>query len=191
MIWIISGPSNAGKSTFIRSPQCSALTGLPADAPVFFPIGSTRLSGGIDRDCFFHYNILRPADLERRAPSRGAPSASTADAIDFAQDPQWREVTSLPAAKAAIVLVVDAHTLAARAIRRRAVEDSPGVHTTAPIYPRERWLALYGTVNFLELYRAWCAELDGHRIGYRLLDARTEPCSDMAPAALPAVLGLE
>ena len=35
MIWIISGPTSAGKSTFISSPRCAELTGLSPGASCY------------------------------------------------------------------------------------------------------------------------------------------------------------
>jgi len=185
VIWIISGPTNAGKSTFIRSPQCSSLTGLPVDAPVIFPFASARLLTTRDQGSLYHYNILRTADIQRRRAPRGAPISSMPDFYaDFDQDLKWREVVSVPTAKAAIVLVIDRATLLERAARRQIVERRATTDSDELPYQREYWLDLFARIDLTRLYQAWCAELERHEIDWLLLDSRGDSYPRLMPQDL-------
>jgi hypothetical protein len=175
VIWIISGPTNAGKSTFIRSPQCSSLTSLPIDAPAIFPFASTRFLTTRDQGCLYHYNILRSADIQQRRAARGEPiSPKPYHYTDFDQDLKWREIVSVPTAKAAIVLVIDRKTLLERAVRRQIVEYRTTTDRDELPYPNEYWLTLCARVDLTRLYQAWCAELQRHGIDCVLLDSRDD-----------------
>ena len=60
MIWIVSGPSSAGKSHFLDSPRAAELTGLARATRVWFPKQIGPGSPPAGEDAFVHYNILRP-----------------------------------------------------------------------------------------------------------------------------------
>lgn len=185
VIWIISGPTNAGKSTFIRSPTCFALTGLPVDAPVIFPFASTRLPTPDDPGALYHYNILRTADTQHPRGRGDALLAPMPDSyVDFDQDPKWRELVSVPTAKAAIVLVVDRRTLLERAAKRQIIECSKATGGVDVPYPNEHWLDLLACIDLTRVYQAWCAELQRHDIGWVLLDSRGDSYPHLSPDAL-------
>src|SRR5215217_2286916 len=65
MLWIISGPTSVGKSTFLASPRCTELTGLPSGSPVYWPVDNLRAEDLSSVDAYFHYNILRPLKHSR------------------------------------------------------------------------------------------------------------------------------
>jgi hypothetical protein len=162
MLWIISGPSSIGKSTFIKSGKCSDLTGLPPETPVLKPKNrpglDPRLLGGAD--CFVHYNILRPASLfaKREATSATSPEQFRSRSTQFTADPWWVEFSERAATKQAIVLVANLVSILKRAGARAD-------------YKIEYWQNLYTKLQLPQIYRAWFSELDRHHIPVLLVDA--------------------
>src|SRR5688500_6437644 len=65
MLWIVSGPSSVGKSTFLESQRCREITGLPMDAPELIAFEPGIESRSLD-NTLFQYNLLGPATLFRR-----------------------------------------------------------------------------------------------------------------------------
>lgn len=163
-LWIISGPSSAGKTTFLRSPRCAELTGLQAETPVVrMGRARDRLPLILKRDVFLHYNILRPGLWGMNQ------GLGPTDLLDFrSNDREWRLVASLPIAKRAIVLVADAETLVSRVRQRTTREkwsDQP--------YPREKFLDAFESTEPAALYEAWRAELSASGIPFVEVDATT------------------
>lgn len=183
MFWIVSGPSSAGKSTFLASPRCREITGLASGAPVRLPTAQGLDLAGLG-DGFVHYNLLRPARrflretgepglfarLLRRGAARESDAAFSAACVDFRSDPAWRAVLADPAPRKAVVLVADAECILARVRTRREIE--PGERGKgANVYPRASWRALYARTDLPRLYRAWCAELAACGIDCVLIDS--------------------
>src|SRR5947208_10062362 len=178
MLWIISGPTSVGKSTCIQSKQFSALTGFrpkkklvikPMDVPATDP----RLLA--DADCIVHYNMLRPVSLFARSEATDATSQHEYQtrSIQFTADPWWIEFShrTRDKPKRAIVLVANAGAIWERAGGRRG-------------YNIEYWRSLYEKLNFPDIYRAWCAELERQQIPVTFVDATgsTYPSLDAAAA---------
>ena len=188
MLWIVSGPSSAGKSTFLASPRCREITGLGPDAPVRLP-NATGIEAGDLSDSFVHYNLLRPAHRFLRLAGAGKPprraflarllrrgtahpddAAFAQAAVDFRDDPAWRAVLAVPSAKKAVVLVAGRERIIERVRERREIEPNRGAEKSN-VYPSKFWLALYARIDLPRLYRAWCDELTACGIDGVLIDS--------------------
>lgn len=179
MLWIISGPSSIGKSTFIKSGKCSDLTGLPMETPVLKPKNKPGLDPRLlgDADCFVHYNILRPVSLfaKREATDETQPEEFRSRSTQFTADPWWVEFSQRAGSKQAIVLVANLVSILKRAGARAD-------------YKIEYWQNLYAKLQLPQIYRAWFSELNRHKIPVLLVDATgaTYPKLD-ADAALAII----
>ena len=162
MLWIISGPSSVGKSTFIKSEQFFALTGVRADAPVLKPKNQPGLDPRLlgEADCFVHYNILRPVSLfaKREANAQTPDDQFRARSTQFEKDPWWTEFSARTGDKRAVVLVANRGVILHRVANRRG-------------YKVEYWRALYQKLNLPDIYRAWCSELERNEIPFVFADA--------------------
>ncbi len=196
--WIVSGPSSAGKTAFLKSPACSGITGLPTGAPVALAWQVTRDIDLMHGDLYMHYNILRPVHLRymkmrrrhraqtpllrslwpalRRQLSR-ARSGLLSRGTSFADDPAWQRIRDHPQPKEAIVLVASYDELVRRVERRSAVEALSSEPQGEREYARSCWLDIYRQVDLLEIYMKWCRELDRCGIAYRLLDSTSRSYS--------------
>lgn len=193
MIWIVSGPSSCGKSTFIKSPKASHITGLNHGQKVVFPFSKELRLLKSDENSFFHYNILRP--LWKVLKKRPAVYVSFLyphpillrllranrfkwDLLykewDYRLDPQWMELLTVATPKKAIVLVADNQTLIERALGRKQREknlDSCG--SPERDYPAMRWVFVYNNLNLPLIYEMWCKELRRAGVEFIVLDAET------------------
>jgi hypothetical protein len=175
MLWIISGPSSVGKSTFIRSGQGFTLTGLPPETPVLKPKNRPGLDARLlgDTECFVHYNILRPVSLfaKREATSTTLAEQFRTRSTQFNADPWWVEFSERTKKKQAIVLVATRTAILKRASAR-------------PDYKIKYWGELYGKLDLAQIYRAWHVELERHRIPVVFVDATNAayPALDAAGA---------
>lgn len=185
MLWIVSGPSSVGKSTFFESARCREITGLGADSPIIFAFERNLANRDLN-NTLFHYNLLRPATAfrRRRANSmakwmdrmrrflgkeelskRGLQDLRNA-AKAFHQDAAWTAIRQMPVQKKAIVLIGDHARIVERVRQRREVERG-----ITDVYKTEEWLWLYQRLDLSELYRAWFAELEDAGIEYLTLDS--------------------
>ena len=155
MIWIVSGPSSAGKSFFLESPRARELTGLPPSTRVWFPKEIGPGAPRADEDAFVHYNILRPF---QRTPR---PADVAVGPRLFEGDKQWRSICALPGEKKAVIVMADRATLLARVAARAEIESGDG-HAYSP----EKWLRIYRAIDLGAVYRAWRAELARRGIPY-------------------------
>ena len=170
MLWIISGPSSAGKSSFIASPRCIELTQVPPGTPVVFPHTAALLDQNTTPHFFFHYNILRPVNLKQQWDAAGlAIETGITVTTIFNQDPQWNGVTRDGMPKKAIVLVTTRKTILRRVRQRRLIE-AQALSQFEAVYPVEHWLELYERVDLGGLYEEWCRELEDHGIPYTFVD---------------------
>jgi hypothetical protein len=183
MIWIISGPSSAGKSTFVKNPRCHEITGLAASAPVIIPARQSGFAVQDLGDCFFHYNICRPAEAalrDKRSDVRDLSDDKKAAACQFGSDAKWVDLLQNKAEKKAVVLVADKATILDRVNRRRFVE--PHVSTGKDKrYNAEFWQKLYERTDLTGVYKAWCAELEGCKIPYVIINANDSRYSVLPP----------
>ncbi len=148
MLWIISGPSSAGKSHFLASPRARELTGLPPETKVWFPKDVGPGAPPAAEEAFVHYNLLRPAQLLDKA-GRDVRSAFRYDA-----DPQWLAIAALPQAKKAVIVTARRDMLLAR-VRGRALVEKGDPHA----YGAAKWLRIYERVDLDAVYRLWREEL--------------------------------
>ena len=167
MIYIISGPSSAGKSTLLQSSKLPEITSLPADYPVVFPANMVNNADALQNGCFFHYNILRVADHLYRKTDIKAESTH-----HFMADSPWQKMSQLDTPKKAIILLVSRTILKKRMLSRQHVEQSKLTgHSSVGVYPSNHWTEVLDTVNMQELYLAWCAELNKAGISYTLINS--------------------
>ena len=148
MIWIVGGPTSAGKSFFLGSPHAEEVTGLPRGTRVLFPRHLGPPAPPPDQDAYVHYNILRPFQRQDR------PQDVAIGPRMFEGDAQWRAVLAIPADKKAVVVVTDRETLVRRVKARRSVETGDPHE-----YGIARWLRIYEAVDVEAVYDAWRAEL--------------------------------
>jgi hypothetical protein len=173
VIWIISGPTSVGKSTFIARPRSAELTGLPRGTPVVFAFSKRMAEQLGQTDAILHYNILRPLQrLRRFAGSADQEGVELEGRLaEFDQDPVWTEIVNHTAPKTAVVLVASKHTILERIQHRSAIEESALTARKVKAYPNEKWECLLEQVNLPDLYGAWCQELRNRHIPYVLLDS--------------------
>ena len=168
--WIVSGPSCAGKSTFMESPRCAEITGLEKRSRVVFP-GEIEAGGWpVGEQWLLHYNILRPYDELRLSkkfagvPARCFPPSFLWKRFraewSYDLDPAWRAVRSgKERPSGAVVLAASRGTLVSRASKRRMIEpgkDAPRFNE----YPSRRWAGIIGAVDMTAVYGSWLSELE-------------------------------
>jgi hypothetical protein len=179
MLWIISGPSSVGKSTFIRSGQCFALTGLRPETSVLKPKNIPGLDARLlaDADCFVHYNILRPVSLfAKREATKTTPSSEYRErSVRYHDDPWWNEFSARTRNRRAIVMVANRATISNRA-------------TARPNYKTDYWQELYRHLDLAEIYRAWCAELERQKIPFVFVDATGSTYPELDSSAAFAII---
>lgn len=161
-LWIVSGPTSAGKSRLLSSPRAGQLTSLEPGAPVLFPPKLGKLPE-LSRDSYLHYNLLRPAQIAAKEGD------AVAGATDFGTDPRWRQILDLSADRRAVILVAGRETLMNRS-RGRTLNEPDRKRRYKP----SKWLALYEQVDLDDIYRAWREELARQRIPYVEVDAEAE-----------------
>jgi hypothetical protein len=172
MFWLISGPSSVGKTTFIRSSRCLALTGLSPETPIIKPVNApgpdVRLQNM--KDCFVHYNILRPVSLfaKREAHEKSAIDEYRARSVRFADDPWWAGFARATTGRKALVLIANRAGILERACNR-------------PRYRFDYWKALYEKVKLSDIYRAWSAELNRAGIPHTFVDAINSGYAELDP----------
>lgn len=173
MLWIVSGPSSIGKSTFIANPRCSEITGLPAQTPLVFPSDHFRLEEYDTTDVLYHYNTLRPISLKSPHGSTGAgvKHATINSDTGFEQDPSWNDLVSRDMSKKAIVLVTSKQLILRRLRQRQTIEDLQSIDPKKNRYPVRYWLDLVERMDLVALYQAWCRELQARGVPYVLVDS--------------------
>ena len=159
-LWLVSGPTSAGKTRLINSPRIRELTGLGEDAPVLHPNDLTRKLR-LSRDTVLHYNLLRPA--QRSVQKGGQP------VHDFGIDRKLGQALALDAERRALILVASKAKLTERSGQR--IENEPG---SGNDYGRTKWLDLYERVDLDELYGAWRDELRRLQIPWVELDSESQ-----------------
>ena len=184
MVWLISGPSSAGKSTFLQSKACERLTGIaPRDADIVFPF-TWENKRPLSHNTLFHYNIMRTCSLTHPPQS----DAAALKVNPFDSDNAFRDLTTVGVnCITAILLVCDRQTLLDRASRRQFVEQYliPG---TAPVaYNQDYWTRLYHLVDLGSIYAQWREMLKQHSIPYIMVDS-TKPDFPMLHDALADTL---
>jgi len=195
MIWIISGVSSCGKSTFIKSPRAKEITGLGLGTPVIFPFsGFERLSKGAT-EVFFHYNLMRPLFFILRekplirlwltlsrlslVPSLWGGPRLDWEAISekwiFSRDPIWSEFRGLRQARQTVVLATSLSTLLSRIELREPVEKKELCRGTRNRkYSKSFWNSIYNQVRLYDIYIKWLDELEACGMSYCILNSTTD-----------------
>lgn len=160
MLWIVSGPTSAGKSTFLKSPLSAEMSGLPEGSPIIFPASQPETHRTEDySNSFYHYNILN--SLRKSTPPLQA---------DFRHDEKWREILEVKVEKKAIVVVSSAERITERIRVRNRVEERRVEGMKRNSYPRKYWLDKVQSVDLADWYAAWCKELLVSGIPYVLVN---------------------
>lgn len=172
MLWIVSGPSSVGKSTFIEHKRSSEITGLAPHTKVVFPDDPAGIEADHSVNRYLHYNILRCVhllhdDLIREQSAHLTELARPA----YGDDPRWSFVRAWPGEKKALVLVTSRQALLQRIQRRTIIERSALTGTPEALYPGQVWEFIIGHVNLRQFYQEWLSELKAQRIPYLLVDS--------------------
>lgn len=154
---LVTGPTGAGKSTLIHSPELAGfLTNGTVPANVVY--GYELLERGIPDNALIHYNLLHPA----QSPTIGAPD-ETGIPWDFEADPIFRKIMADHRLRLAIVLVTPAEELAERTWNRRFVEEY--VENKSP-YDGQHWRNIIARTNLPAAYERFFRHLEGRSIPY-------------------------
>jgi SAM-dependent methyltransferase len=165
MIYLICGPTCAGKSTFYRSNESRSVFGEQSKPPLVFPDGVVSRPPP-PQPFAVHYNILRP--LHAAAEQPGASPAAVQWSYDL--DPAWQRIVQLPGPKQAIILVASTQDLSARAAARTRVE--PDLQGSTVAYPTGYWSGVYRTLEMKRVYYTFIAQLQAQGIPISFLLSR-------------------
>lgn len=176
VLWIISGPSSVGKSTFLTRPRCAEVTGLSAAAPVVLASAPAKLDEIGAADAFYHYNILR----EEAAGAGG-----------FAEDAAWRDLVRRQLPTRAIVLAASKPVIVRRMMQRHIVEQAALTGHAELDYPIQSWIDALQRTNLAALYAAWLQELRDRGIPYHLLNSEDDVYRPISVEELSQVLQTE
>jgi hypothetical protein len=196
MIWIISGPSSSGKSTFIESLRAREITGLSRKPAVFLASEEIPKAHELYYNCFIHYNILRPCrvipQLKINDPTRAVklveePFIKSIDNFfptfktnswkhikgswNYKIDMKWSDICNIDLPKKAIVLVTSLETLLIRAQKRTEIEKKSISSEEYQTYPSKYWMNIFEKVNLFDIYKKWLRELYEQKIEFIIVDS--------------------
>jgi len=175
MIWIISGPTCSGKSTFLTSPARKQYTDISPLAPVIFPRNLTKRRIFANFDFYYHYNILKYANQLFRK------NLLKPDNYTNFNEPMWIQLLSQNSGKKAIVLVVRRSILEKRVVTRVDSEPKRIRRKHNVRFLREQKLTLLREVNLELVYQEWCRELRMNQIPFTLIESRDGSFSSLQP----------
>ena len=175
MIWIISGPTCSGKSTFLTSPARKQFTDISPSAPVIFPRNVKEPRTFAKYDFYYHYNILKYANQLLRT------DLLKSDNYTNFNDPMWLKLLSQNSGKKAIVLVVRRSVLEKRVVSRIDSEPKEIRPKHNVRFLRDQKMALLGAVNLDLVYQEWCRELRLNQIPFTLIESREGSFSPLQP----------
>jgi len=144
----------------------------------------------------FHYNLLRPFDRCPLTPF--SVSLAWKRIRSFLKRLPWafsnvyesetflRNLLRKPFMFHATVLAAPLPVLMQRASARQVLE--PLNDMKVEIYPADRWIRLYRTMDLSRIYAQWLSFLSEKRIPYALLDSTKEPCEPLSDEK--ALMGL-
>jgi hypothetical protein len=155
-IWIISGPSSCGKSSFIMHERSNEITGLASNSPTILAgaFGKKKVNTG----SYLHYNILWPA-------------YRNLDPYDFDSEKTWKRILKSRQNFKAIVLKASLDVIIERIKRRDIVEKSELSSKAEKKYKNNKWLMIYEKIDLDQLYQNWINQLKRHKIPYIVIDA--------------------
>jgi len=142
-------------------------------------------------DALYHYNILRPLQLDRRraraAKRRGEDSMPSPAGFD--QDESWTNLLRHDASKKAVVLVSARETIVQRIKQRTIIEEPELKGHDAKDYPYQKWLKLIEQTDLVDIYQTWCRELRARDIPYLLVNGNDDAYSVIEDeTSLPALV---
>src|SRR3954471_13991790 len=140
MLWIISGASSVGKSSYIQQQQSRQNGEAASRAGVFFPDDLSLIDSATDRTGYHHYNILRPIHiLHSDLMDERSPLLSERARPSFGEDPAWLSVLDWPGEKRAVVLLTSRQTLLNRIQTRAVIEPRDLTRQPEQAYPVKEW----------------------------------------------------
>jgi hypothetical protein len=202
MIYLVSGPTSCGKSTFIEKCPRNRI-GIPKDVPVFFP--KQVLEGApmyAYNDVIVHYNILRLYPILGKAMQekirclykkmtfflkrqKGANFlwSELLKKWDYQQDPFITFLFNNNFAIKAIVLVANKDLIRQRMQKRLFVEAD-----SKKPYPRTYWVSVLEQVNLLDIYNIWINFLQQNKIEYKLYNSNTMEYEELGVEEISKIL---
>ncbi|MEM8588974.1 MAG: methyltransferase domain-containing protein [Pseudomonadota bacterium] len=153
MTLLVSGPSNSGKSTYIKRRSIS---------PVSF--AHDLVNKDVPHSGVIHYNLLHyiiNTDIGN----------SLALGLDIAEEPILKKILLSQNISHAIVIVAPIEELIERANERQIVEPSVG---NPDLYPRGLWLELIRKVDLFSFYECFFRALDYYKIPFDVLFSSKE-----------------
>lgn len=163
---LVAGPTGAGKSTLMHSPELAGF--LPdGQVPSRVVYGYELAEGSIPDNALIHYNLLHAA----QTPSAGVPG-ETGLPWDFGDDPIFRKIMADRRLRLAIVLVTPVEELLERALNRQFNEER--VENKSP-YDGQRWRNIIAGTNLPAAYERFFRHLERRGIPYAVVysSART------------------
>ena len=153
-VWLISGPSSAGKSTFLLDPVAEEICGIAKDTPVVMArkFGKKEIQG----DFAVHYNILWPA-------------SRNVSPYDFENDPAWQNILKAKENLQAVVIKTSKKIIFER-VSNRTIVESEQLGQKERKYKKDKWLTIYERVKLKKLYKSWIKELKRNGIPYIVVD---------------------
>jgi hypothetical protein len=199
MLWIVSGPSCAGKSTLLESERITFLTGLERNTPIIFPKYFQPQESGQLLDCFVHYNILRLCHLppiskiqygffrclfgylkDKILGYNKSYWQHIKNKWQYRNDPAFCKIVDSSLPIKAIIIVVCKSILINRVANRKVIESKALYGRKTRQYPVEFWEGVYKRLDLYDIYTAWyeelslagidCIFLDGSDFSYRRID---------------------
>ena len=155
LIWLICGPSSAGKSTFIQSEKCKEITSFPENTPTIMA-HTFQSNQVLNPETILHYNMLQTETLWEKMIGIFSKNGSKKTEFDFEKIPSWTSIKRARADIKAVVLVCSRDTLLKR-IKKRKFVEAKGLNKQK-LYPKAKWIKMISSVNLELLYLQWCEE---------------------------------
>jgi 2-polyprenyl-3-methyl-5-hydroxy-6-metoxy-1,4-benzoquinol methylase len=194
--WLITGPTSAGKSTFINSDRCAEITNTPKGTPTLLA-HNFKKNEYSDSSFFLHYNTLRSSNVNSGFLSLLKSQDENTIDYYFENDSVWDEICETQKGMKAIVLVSSKATILKRIDEREIIENGnikkPKVSNRLinKKYPRQFWRKLISSTNMLRLYERWCQELEKRGIPYTLINSENNSYSIISKNDLTSILTME
>ena len=185
MLWLISGPSSVGKSTFTQSDffiKIFEYSGQTDNVLMNSAVLDPRFTFNPNR--LIHYNVCHSMVFGQQRRVRRTVFGRKRDVRgDHAKDAFLGQVVKSRHEKKVIVLVCSKQQLLARVKSRK--QNETGIKNYVPEkrgasifldegrYNQSLWLELYRRIDFLKLYENWICFLEKRGMEYVLIDSTT------------------
>jgi hypothetical protein len=158
------------------------MTGFSPETSIIKPVNAPGPDARLQnvKDCFVHYNILRPVSLfaKRHAQKTSTIEDYRARSVRFADDPWWVGFAEVATERKALVLIANRTGILERARNRSR-------------YKFDYWKALYEKVRLSDIYRAWSAELNRAGIPHAFVDATDSGYAELDQESAFAIVGAD